>query len=88
MDKTPPQRGEPLAVTHPPPSSIPEKFNKELNQTADAYHEAGHCVAFDTQRRKSLRHNDAGGGNRTHMGFLPRDFKSLASTVPPPRPSY
>ena len=46
MDKTRPPRGEPLAVTHPPPSSIPEKFNKELNQTADAYHEAGHCVAF------------------------------------------
>ncbi len=40
MDKTPPPRGEPLAVTHPPPSSIPEKFDKELNQTADAYHEA------------------------------------------------
>lgn len=50
MDKTPPPRGEPLAVTHPPPSSIPEKFNKELNQTADAYHEAGHCVAFGRRR--------------------------------------
>ena len=30
----------------------------------------------------------AGGGNRTHMGFLPRDFKSLASAIPPPRPAY
>src|SRR5688500_333295 len=30
---------------------------------------------------------DAGGGNRTHMGRSPGGFKPPAYTVPPPRPN-
>ena len=31
---------------------------------------------------------NAGGGNRTHMGLLPGDFKSPASTISPPRQDH
>ena len=36
----------------------------------------------------SLCHNDAGGENRTHKGFLPGDFKSPAFAISPPRRIY
>ena len=33
----------------------------------------------------SCLNSGAGGGNRTHTAVRPADFKSAASTVPPPR---
>jgi hypothetical protein len=60
------------------------RFDSRSVRTANqrALHAAVFCI------RRVLPKPGAGGGTRTHTGFLPTDFKSVASTIPPRPPEF
>ena len=94
LDVGPPAQGStPLNVATIPRSSLQAATTRPLSFAASAGLPSYRCASKATGAshsskrgfRKSLRLRYAGGGSRTHMPLGAEDFKSPASTVPPPR---